>query len=283
MIISNNNQSAVHKVIQAIKLKADYQSLAIAERHKLGKSGQLHAIDGGLLVYAEPNAMVNIAIGMGMGELTHASEQDLVNDITRFYHERGSGIKLETSMLARPGFIAAVFQAGYYIVEVNNVYHQYASEANVQKLPSVTLSAGYEVTEVDSNLPDFDELISVILIGYGIDPEQHLIDFYYDWLNLPGQRKWAIRYSGQLVGGFSLLVIDSRAYFSGASIAEAHRGKGLHHLAMMTRFQALLSANEVHDYYFTASHCSVSAVNAERFGFKQIDTRLAWRLAGPIG
>lgn len=282
MIISNHNQTAVNKALQALQLKMDYQSLAITERQKAGKPGFSTDLDGGVMFFATPNAMVNIAIGMGIGEPTHAWEGNLVSEITEFYHKRESGVKLETSLLARPGFLAAVFQAGYQVVEVNNIYHQSGNEVSLSQMPHISLANEYTIDEVDATVPDFQELISVTLIGYGISPAPELVSFYYDWLCLPGQRKWAIRYKGKVVGSFSLLVMDHRAYFSGASIKEAHRGKGLHHHAMLTRFAALQTTPQVQDNYFTASHCSVSAVNAERFGFKQIDTRLAWRLARPM-
>lgn len=287
MIISNLHTDAVNRARQALQLKADYQSLAIAERLKAGKGGSVTSLDGGKLIYAEPNGMVNIAIGVGMEPEVSASgyttEAELVSAITQFYHERNSSVKLETSMLARPQFLTAVFLAGYQLIEVNNIYYRAAND--VQQLPitppSHPLGASYEVFEVGPDYTGFSDMVRVILEGYSIEPSDQFMAFFQDWLDLPGQRKWVIRHGSSIVGGFSLLVMDKRAYFSGASIHEHHRGQGLHHQAMQIRLAAVATIPEVQDLYFTASHASVSALHAETYGFRQVDTRLAWRLAGP--
>ena len=242
--------------------------------------GQLliEEFDGGGVVFVEPGAPFNKAVGFGFDGVPSSSHLDRLE---RAFAERQAPLQFEVSNLADPGVARSLTARGYQLVGFENVLGIAVTESLVERL-----NAARSMT-IDVRGASHDEAalwIDVVTNGF-LHPDLYdgpasheatnrevLERVFGDTIAAPGFERFLARRSGTVAGGASFRAQDGVAQLSGAATLPAHRRLGVQ--SALLRHRLLEAAKRGCDVaVVTTTPGSKSQENVQKAGFALLYTR----------
>ena len=209
----------------------------------------------------------------GLGLFSPPTDAHL-EEIERFFRDRGAEVFHEVSPLADPSILGVFANRGYRAVELTSVMHMRLTpepRAERPRAPELV------VRRVEPG----EESIWAETAARGWSETPELGAFVLEFGNVSARARGAVcfvaEWAGQPIASAALAIHDGVAHFAGASTDPAFRGRGAQAALLSERLRHASSVG-CDLALMGAAPGSASQRNGERQGFRIAYTRIKWRL-----
>lgn len=246
----------------------------------------IEELNGGAVVFVEPDAPFNKGVGFGFDGVPAASTLDRVE---AEFAARRAPLQFEVSNLADPNVARTLTARGYELVAFENVLGIAITAALVERLEASPASIDVRGASAE----EASAWMHVVTTGflhpdvYDGPPSHDTVNrdvlerVFGDTLAAPRFERFLARRGGEIAGGASFRIEDGIAQLSGAATAPAHRRQGVQ--SALLRHRLLEGARRGCDVAIvTTSPGSTSQENVQKAGFALLYTRAVLVRQPPI-
>ena len=265
-----NDEALTIRVERAIATERSSFADGMAAAHPASQACWL-AVGGGRAVFTGRGFFSNRVLGMGVG--CSVSEGD-IEQVEDFYAGRGLQPSIEIASTVDRSFIDLLVRRGYRMVRFHNIYAQLLP-APIEAHHERGTAEIYEVSDDAATL-----LWSTVLLdgfGYTEEADRERVSCWNSMLRcLPNLSPFLANIDDQPVGSASVLLVGDSAVLGGATTLPAFRRRGVQQALIRARL-ALAARAGCTLAVVTADPGSTSGRNAERTGFRLLNTHVAMR------
>ena len=227
-------------------------------------------VAGTYAMFDGPGSPVTQTFGLGMSEPVTAEH---MNEIERFFRERGAGVFHEVCPLADPSVFAHLKERGYDPVEFSNVlYRPISSDLRLGS----SRNEAIQVRVIGNH--EIDLWADTAFEGWSEFTE--VADFLRDLGQVMARSKslsFLAELDGKAIAAGSLSIANDVALLAGASTIPSARRQGAQFALLEERLR-YGAAHGCTIAMMVAQPGSASQRNAERHGFRIAYTRTKWQL-----
>ncbi len=234
------------------------------------------AVAGTLAMFDGPDSPITQTFGLGLFEPAH---WDVLNELERFFLERGAPVHHEVSPLADPDLLPRLNARGYRPVELSSVL----CRPTAGGLPEAERS-GPEITVRPIAAGEVARWVEVTAQGW--EATGSLDEFLRDFGPVITASAGSLCYVAERAGewvGTAALGLDPEtgvAVLAGACTVPSARRQGVQRALLRTRLRDA-AAHGCELALMASEPGSGSQRNAERQGFRIAYTRIKWRYKPP--